>query len=197
MLSVVEGLLPEPWNGKLLTLLFRLAEWHALAKLRMHTDHTLDCLHRATVSIAQELRSFRDWTRGFNPVELPREVAARQRRQSRKKVPTKKPCGPAGPSLQPTPLNEPTPSVLAPAKPKANGPPSPSKPLPSEPAPAKPKVKLFNLFTYKLHALGDYVRTIRLYGTTDSYSTQIVSSRVYPAGVYLISLLHRESLHIV
>jgi hypothetical protein len=38
----------------------------------------------------------------------------------------------------------------------------------------KPKKKLFNLFTYKLHALGDYVSTIHLFGTTYSYSTQIV-----------------------
>ena len=38
------------------------------------------------------------------------------------------------------------------------------------------KVK-FNLSTYKLHALGDYVNTIRRRGTTDSYSTQMVSFR--------------------
>ena len=37
------------------------------------------------------------------------------------------------------------------------------------------KTKTFNLQTYKLHALGDYVEQIRLYGTTDSYSTQPVS----------------------
>lgn len=36
------------------------------------------------------------------------------------------------------------------------------------------KVK-FNLTTYKLHALGDYVSTIRQRGTTDSYNTQTVS----------------------
>lgn len=34
----------------------------------------------------------------------------------------------------------------------------------------------FSLVTYKLHALGDYVEAIELFGTTDSYSTQIVSS---------------------
>ena len=34
--------------------------------------------------------------------------------------------------------------------------------------------KPFNLATYKLHALGDYVHTIRLFGTTDLYTTQIV-----------------------
>ncbi|KIK81964.1 hypothetical protein PAXRUDRAFT_14969 [Paxillus rubicundulus Ve08.2h10] len=33
--------------------------------------------------------------------------------------------------------------------------------------------KLFNLSTYKLHALGDYVNTIRMFGTTDSFTTQI------------------------
>ena len=34
--------------------------------------------------------------------------------------------------------------------------------------------KTFNLLTSKLHALGDYVETIKVFGTTDSYSTQIV-----------------------
>ena len=36
--------------------------------------------------------------------------------------------------------------------------------------------KQLNLKTYKFHALGDYVQTIRQFGTTDSYSTQSVSS---------------------
>lgn len=35
--------------------------------------------------------------------------------------------------------------------------------------------KELNLKTYKYHALGDYVSTIRRLGTTDSYSTQLVS----------------------
>jgi len=39
--------------------------------------------------------------------------------------------------------------------------------------------KIFNLFTVKLHFLGDYVRHIRLFGTTDSYSTQLVSLARY------------------
>lgn len=34
--------------------------------------------------------------------------------------------------------------------------------------------KTLNLQTYKLHALADYPSQIRLYGTTDSYSTQSV-----------------------
>ena len=35
--------------------------------------------------------------------------------------------------------------------------------------------RTFNLLTYKLHALGDYVNAIREFGTTDNYSTQVVS----------------------
>ncbi|KAK0493663.1 hypothetical protein EDD18DRAFT_1021208, partial [Armillaria luteobubalina] len=34
--------------------------------------------------------------------------------------------------------------------------------------------KIFNLLTYKFHSLGDYCWTIPQFGTTDSYSTQIV-----------------------
>lgn len=33
-----------------------------------------------------------------------------------------------------------------------------------------------NLHTYKFHALGDYMASIQMYRTTDSYSTQPVSS---------------------
>ena len=35
--------------------------------------------------------------------------------------------------------------------------------------------KTFNLRTYKLHALSDYTASMRVFGTTDSYSTQPVS----------------------
>jgi hypothetical protein len=46
---------------------------------------------------------------------------------------------------------------------------------PTAPNSTARKQKKFNLRTYKLHALGDYVDTIRRFGTTDSYSTQSVS----------------------
>jgi len=39
-----------------------------------------------------------------------------------------------------------------------------------------PKVKKVNLQTYKYHALGDYPSTIWCMGTTDNYSTQMVSN---------------------
>lgn len=39
---------------------------------------------------------------------------------------------------------------------------------------AEKRAKKLNLFTSKFHALGDYVRAIRLFGPTDNYSTQLV-----------------------
>jgi hypothetical protein len=36
--------------------------------------------------------------------------------------------------------------------------------------------KTFNLQTYKVHALGDYVEAIKTYGTTNLYSTEVVST---------------------
>jgi hypothetical protein len=155
MIPAVDRLLPEPHNGKLITLLFRLAEWHALAKLRMQTEHTLGSLGQATVAIGHELRSFKEWTRGFNTIELPHETAAHERRKRKKTTPQKADTDASG-----LPQNHPTSAG------------SEKKPL------AKPKVRHFNLLTYKLHALGDYLETIKLFGTTDSYSTQIVSLRL-------------------
>jgi hypothetical protein len=44
----------------------------------------------------------------------------------------------------------------------------------AEPSDRGPSKKMFNLQTYKYHSLDDYSRTIRRFGTTDSYSTTIV-----------------------
>lgn len=162
MIPAAEGLLPEPHNTKLLILLYRLAEWHAFAKLRMHTEHTLGAMEKATSAIGRGLRSFRDSSHSaFVVKELPSETTARGRRTQKKWLKStgskvQLPLAPPPASSAPAALTPPAPAALAP------------------PARPSPKVKKLNLFTYKLHALGDYVRTIRLFGTTDSYSTQIV-----------------------
>lgn len=144
---MVDGLLEEPHNSMLLTILYRLAEWHALAKLRMHTEYTLQKLEDSTTILGEELRRFRDESlKSFNCQELPKETAARQRR--REKAQEKKAANQKASSKGNSSTTEPSP---------------PSK------------KKTLNLFTYKFHALGDYVRTICRFGTTDSYSTQIVS----------------------
>ena len=80
-IPVFEGLLPEPHNKQLMTVLFRLAEWHALAKLRVHTETTLAALEKVTTIVGRELRKFHNVTcASFHTVELPNEAAARQRR---------------------------------------------------------------------------------------------------------------------
>jgi hypothetical protein len=182
VLPAAEGLVPEPYNSKLMTLVFRLAEWHALAKLRMHTERTLDHLDQATVAIGQEMRSFRDWTQALGTTELPGEASARQRRKSKKdaakKTSSHSANSHAAPSQTPPGSSSKTASgtknsadLPASSRPQKNGGPSAKEP--------KVKNKLLNLLTYKMHALGDYVQSIRLFGTTDSYSTQIVDPSVF------------------
>lgn len=152
-IPVFEGLLPECHNAIVMRLLFLCAHWHGLAKLRLHTDITLGIMDRLTTELGQALRDFEDKVcTGYATRELPRETAARERRQQAK--------GPDPPEeLQPrTNLGPPRIAEL----PKGKN--------------AEPKrlVKALNLQTYKHHSLGDYVDAIRQYGTTDSYSTELV-----------------------
>lgn len=139
-----------------MTLLFCLAEWHALAKLRMHTDPTLSHMDSVTTVLGQELRRFlKDTCSNFKTTELPKEYAMRGRRQSRKEA--KNPV--AVPSTSQVPTER--------------------------------KSKQLNLSVYKIHALGDYITTICLFGTTDSFSTQIVSLVSVAIG-YMVLLIHAQ-----
>ena len=54
----------------------------------------------------------------------------------------------------------------------------------SQPAPkSKHRAQTFNLNTVKTHFLGAYSKTIRLFGTTNSYSTQMVDIMLHlPTG---------------
>lgn len=142
-MPVFDGLLPDKHNNDIQSLLFTTAEWHTLAKMRLHTDSTLAWLDESTKAFGKLIRRFQSYTCSFfDTRELPQEEAARSRRQKKKKGS----------------INRPNPSPLAPA---------PSTATPT-------KKKLFNLILIKLHALGDYVKTIKTFGTTDSYSTQPV-----------------------
>jgi hypothetical protein len=145
MIPAFDGLLKDTHNAMVLTLLYHLAEWHALAKLRMHTENTLTYLEESTTRIGKELHNFQDQSlQSFKCQELPKETAAQQQQQER-----------------------------AQAKKATDNPNGSQNTVPTK-APPKKKKKTLNLFTYKFHALGDYICTIRLFGTTDSYSTQIV-----------------------
>lgn len=126
-----------------------MAEWHALAKMRLHSDDTLILLDHSLRQLGSQLRKFSSFTcSAFRTFELPSETAARHRKKQQQ-------CG-----------FESQPST------KATG----------------PKPKSFNLFTYKLHALGDYAKSIGQFGTTDSYTTQIVSSALFENTVHSLTL---------
>ncbi|KAJ7707290.1 hypothetical protein B0H16DRAFT_1345296 [Mycena metata] len=82
LIPVVEGLLPEPFNSEVLNVLFTLAEWHSLAKLKMHTDSSISLFKLATREIGRQLRRFkRQVCSQFKTKELPSEEAARGRRK--------------------------------------------------------------------------------------------------------------------
>ena len=70
-------------------LLYRTAEWHALAKLRIQTEGSLKLLDGLTTEFGQLLRQFRDQTcTTFTSVELPREAEAPERRRQEKNTTT-------------------------------------------------------------------------------------------------------------
>lgn len=120
-----------------MTLLYRAAEWHALAKLRMHTEKTLDYMETLTYEFGKLMRQFQDLSNNsFQTYETDRETTARYRRKEKEAVA-------AGASQQ-----------------KEN---------------SGRRRKFLNLLTYKWHALADYVCSIRWFGPTDSFSTQLVS----------------------
>lgn len=79
-----DGLLPEPHNTAILDLLFEIAHWHGLAKLRLHHDRTLDIMQAVTVSVGIKLRRFAQHTcASFSTKELPREFNSRIRRETK------------------------------------------------------------------------------------------------------------------
>jgi hypothetical protein len=157
-------LLPEPYNTKLLTLLYHLAEWQAFAKLRMHTEHTLPALDTVTRVLGNDLRSFRQWTgTAFTIKALPQEINNKKRRTQKKKK-----------KIQ-IAITEGTSEAEIDAIGISQKQKQKQKQKNTETSNTSANGITFNLLTYKLHALGDYVKTIRLFGTTDSYSTQIVS----------------------
>ncbi|KAG2055844.1 hypothetical protein BDR06DRAFT_1044714 [Suillus hirtellus] len=82
-----EGLFPAQHDNVICLLLFQLAEWHALAKLRLYTDDSLAQLDQALNNLGKQLRKFQQFTcSAFQTVELPREVAAHQRRYVSKQL---------------------------------------------------------------------------------------------------------------
>ncbi|KAJ3526888.1 hypothetical protein NMY22_g9993 [Coprinellus aureogranulatus] len=80
-----ESLIPEPHNSILMKLLYLCGQWHALAKLRLHTDSTLLLLEYTTACLGSQMRIFDRTTCSPTPTkELEKEAEARARRDIKK-----------------------------------------------------------------------------------------------------------------
>jgi len=133
-------------------LLFELATWHGLAKLRLHTETTVQDLENSTARLGDLLLDFqKTLCPEYDTYDLPTEEAARSRRQTRKAA-----------APPPTHVYADSGSEKdEPMQKKGNG-------------KAKRKTRQVNLDSYKLHSLGGYAKAIRQYGTTDNYNSQTV-----------------------
>ena len=82
-----EGLLQDAHGERVLDLLFVFAYWHSFAKLRLHTDRTLQILDTWTSVLGHECRRFSAETcEVIQTYELQREYRARKRNEARKKA---------------------------------------------------------------------------------------------------------------
>lgn len=134
---MIEGLLPEPFNTHILGLVWELIVWHALAKLRMHTELTLSHLDTQTTVIGKVFRHFvEEVCPHFDTYETPAETRARARRNAEVVSHGSGVQGATGHRLK----------------------------------------KQLNINTFKFHQMGHYVSNIQRVGTTDSYSTVLVSA---------------------
>lgn len=85
IMPAFEGLLPLADDQTVADLLFELANWHALAKLRLHTSVTVDILRAATEDMCRVMRHFaRTTCKNHNTHELPKETEARVRREGKR-----------------------------------------------------------------------------------------------------------------
>ena len=168
-----EGLLddsePHRDNRRIMKLLYRTAEWHSFAKLRIHTASTLDHLEALTKDFGQLMRQFRDLTCShFSTTELPREADARRRQRQRAHI--RVPQTERVPMIVSTSAS----SSITTHRHAAASSSTTTRRNAAASSESSQKLKTLNLRTTKFHALGDYVRTIRMFGCTDNFSTQIV-----------------------
>ncbi|KAH9915299.1 uncharacterized protein BXZ73DRAFT_106270 [Epithele typhae] len=82
MMPAMEGLLPLADNEVVQDMLFELANFHALSKLRMQTDVTLDIMDDATTHMYDSMRRFATMAGGYVCVESEEEAKARELREA-------------------------------------------------------------------------------------------------------------------
>lgn len=134
----------------------------------MHTDHTLKLFDAVTVRLGREFRGFvKNTCSDFETKELKRETAARKRRALKKATKM-------GITLDPATAE--------------------ARKIKKDTSDAA-LLKVFNLFTYKYHSLGDHPDAIREFGTNDSHSTEPVCD-LHQIYIQCSSIIERASLSI-
>ncbi|TRM55172.1 hypothetical protein BD626DRAFT_607153, partial [Schizophyllum amplum] len=93
-----EGLFDNPEHDDFVQqLLYLMAYWHSLAKLRMHTTSSVDILDRATTELGKALRHFADdICPAYTTYETDREYATRKRAEAKR---ASKASGPSSSSV--------------------------------------------------------------------------------------------------
>jgi hypothetical protein len=126
-----------------------MATFHSFGKLRLHTETTDTDLEHSTTRLGEGLRTFQKIVcPAYQTYELPTEEAARARRKA---AAAKKAAAKKGQDSH---------KEKAKAQNPTQG--------------GTRRKRLFNMNTYKLHALGGYAKAIRKYGTMDNYNSQTV-----------------------
>ncbi|KAG9104782.1 hypothetical protein FRC07_009737 [Ceratobasidium sp. 392] len=163
-----KGLLPEICDEPAQSLLFLFAEWHGLAKLRLHTTESMKIFKSITTRLGTALRNFVKLTDELQVHETPKEYARRKKQAEASKSKSLLRRTPAANRAHAN-------KNKASSQKKADG-------SGSGDGEGRQIVTL-NLNTYKFHSIGDYPWNIEEYGTSDSYSTQIgeLQNRKYKA----------------
>ncbi|KAK0473837.1 hypothetical protein EDD18DRAFT_1091603, partial [Armillaria luteobubalina] len=139
-----KGLLPPKLDTFILDLIFLFACWHAYAKLQLHTESSLSVFTCLTSQLGLLMQKFKQEVNPLDTHEIQKEHDARAC------------CEINASKKKGTTIKYVGQAV-------AKGKISTAK-----------LTKKFSLLTYKYHAMGDYLAMIHAFGTTDSYSTQLL-----------------------
>ncbi|KAF7796319.1 hypothetical protein EIP86_007496 [Pleurotus ostreatoroseus] len=82
VIPCIEGLLDPKLERIVMDLLWFMLMWHALAKLRLQTETTVNLLEGVTTSLGRAVRKFARTVEDIKTYELPKEHAARKRREA-------------------------------------------------------------------------------------------------------------------
>lgn len=152
-----------------LDLLFILCLWYAYAKLWLHTSSTLQALADTTKALGAQIRLWVKKTcTTFDTHELPKEESAWHCQKATAAIRGKSQMASRG--LTQHARGRSWNAMSSRGRGKSTGANTSESSLSHQNKPCK----LFNMCTYKLHALGHYIAAIARFRTTDNYSTLVI-----------------------